>query len=515
MKTIALSLAMLAATNSFAQFNVKPSDLRVNRPIRIGRDIRLPKTQTFSVEQKVLEQGEKEYQADLKAAINYLDKKPDMRKALFKEKSYLKMKTLVKKGEFRELRAFKKPIFRTLPNSDHQIRFNDEVSSLAEIGSNLRKSKNIKNLQSVYQRSYKILSKSLQAKFLSPGSFKKLKQDEAEGQLYQLLLVIKDLKIFPIQPLPGGFTYDCEDEIGYQKLGTGDSSNRCKPADFHAESLYNKKSFPLKYYNTCIKSQGSRGTCVGFAINAAVESMLMVKDAKSYNLSEQFTYFYGEIYSNHSGRYNYGLNTGNAIKKMDSKNIRFQYEKYWEYNPSNSMDDKSGDIYPDSCVGYPGEMCTNYAFQAQENVTGFWPFKNYSYTVPYRGTGKRIEVIDYSSIMFWWSKELSLDTAIAYTNAKVPVVVSFDVKQNFMDTDDSGIVKYKSGEDQIGGHASVILGFVNNSELPAGTPNATEKGYFIVKNSWGTWNGDCGYYYVDYKYFKKYAKGLYIIELNS
>ena len=289
-------------------------------------------------------------------------------------------------------------------------------------------------------------------------------------------------------------------------------------ADFLSPSLdffgSSTSDFPLKYYHTCIKNQASRGTCVSFAINAAVESKLMVKENKAYNFSEQFSYFYGEIYSNHGGRYSYGLNTGNAISKLDSKNLRFQYERYWEYNPSNSMDSKSGNIYPDSCVGYNGEMCTNFAFQSEESISGFWPFQNYNYTVPYRGTSKNVQITDSSNILFFWDKRASLDLAIALTKAKVPLVLSFNVKQNFMDTDDSGYVYYRSGQDQVGGHASVILGFVPNNKLPAGVSPAKEEGFFIVKNSWGTGNGDCGYYYMDYKYLRKYAKGIFTVSIN-
>jgi C1A family cysteine protease len=32
-----------------------------------------------------------------------------------------------------------------------------------------------------------------------------------------------------------------------------------------------------------------------------------------------------------------------------------------------------------------------------------------------------------------------------------------------------------------------------------------EEGYFIVKNSWGTDSGDCGFYYLDYGYDKGHA----------
>ena len=107
-----------------------------------------------------------------------------------------------------------------------------------------------------------------------------------------------------------------------------------------------------------------------------------------------------------------------------------------------------------------------------------------------------------------------MDLAALLTKAKIPLIVNFNVKKNFSDTGDDGYVYYKPSQTQKGGHASLILGFVPNEKLPSGVAPAKEKGFFIVKNSWGTWNGDCGYYYVDYKYFKKHASGLFTVGIN-
>ena len=194
--------------------------------------------------------------------------------------------------------------------------------------------------------------------------------------------------------------------------------------------------------------------------------------------------------------------------------MKFQYENKWEYNPSWDMDDKTGSVHLNSCTGYDAEMCTNYAFQSKEEVTGIWPFRNFTYTVPSMSTSKNIQIFDYQNLWNFFAKRTSLDLAIALTKAKTPIVVSFDVKENFYNAPASGYVYHESGQDHIGGHASVILGFVSNSNLPDGVTPAKEEGFFIVKNSWGKGSGDCGYYYVDYKYFRKHARGLYKLTLN-
>jgi C1A family cysteine protease len=500
----------------FGRLNPRLPDLGRRLP---NRPLPPMKTQNLTVKGENIQKEEKEFQQNLRLAVAYLKKNPKEVGQVSNPRAFAKIAYLVEKGEFEKLASLDNPIVKYPRGAgeDQKVLFTGAVTNLADLGGALADGNDEQNIKSVYEKAFKLLHPNRRRTFKNPKDVYKLPKKEAKVYLAKVLEVIGHYTFIPYEPTSPGWKWDCDDEIGQQRVGTGDAANRCEKDEFHPDSLFthsNTTDFPLKYYHTCIKSQGSRGTCVSFAINAAVESALMVKEDKAYNLSEQYTYLYGEIYANHSGRYSYGLPTGKAVKKMDSKNVKFQYERYWEYNPSSDIGNKSGNSYPSSCVGYNGEMCTNFAFQGQESITGFWPFKNYNYTVPYRGTSKNIQVIDRSNIWMSWAKGASLDLAISLTKAKVPLVLSFTVKQNFMDTGSDGYVYYKSGEDSVGGHASVILGFVPNNKLPAGVSPAKEKGFFIVKNSWGTWNGDCGYYYVDYKYLKKFAKGIYTVTVN-
>jgi hypothetical protein len=518
----ALVATSLLSTSTFAQSNSFDFSGRITRPTRpiVTRPFHPVKKKPykFSVEGKEVTQQEEQKQHYLQLAVEYLQKNPNEISDYMDKRTFKVLAKLIMSGKKEELQRFDAPkVIYQRGGEKGKLLLQGDVTNLADLGQSLVDANNQKNLLGVYKRAYYLLSRSQRASFKDPKLLTKAKPKLLKLYLTNLGKILTDIRFVPVEPTSPGWKWDCDDEIGQQYNGTGDNARRCQKSDFHPDSLWKNSTsaqFPLKYYHTCIKSQGSRGTCVSFAINAAVESALMVKENKSYNLAEQYTYFYGEIYSNHSGRYSYGLNTGSAVKKMDSKNIKFQYEKWWEYNPSSDIEDKSGDKYPDSCVGYPGEMCTEYAFQAQESITGFWPFKNYHYTVPYRGTSKNIQIVDTSNIWMSWNKNLSLDLAINLTMAKQPLVVSFNVKQNFMDVGSDGYVYHESNQDQRGGHASVILGFVPNNKLPAGVTPADEKGFFIVKNSWGTWNGDCGYYYVDYKYFRKYAKGIFTVAIN-
>lgn len=489
---------------------------RINRPIdfQVGK-----KTQVLKIEGAEVEDQEESRSHHMKVAVEYLKKNPKEIENYMDQNTFKVLSKLILSGNREELKRFDVPkkVYQRGAGERSKLTLQGDVTNLVDLGQSLLDAEDQKNLLNVYKRAYNILPKRGRVSFKDPEQLKNAKPQELKFLVASIGKFIGTIGFIPVEPTSPGWKWDCDDEIGQQRVGTGDDARRCTNSEFHPDSLWKNSStaqFPLKYYHTCIKSQASRGTCVSFAINAAVESALMVKENKAYNLSEQFSYFYGEIYSNHSGRYSYGLNTGNALKKMDSKNIKFQLERWWEYNPSSEIEDKSGNSYPDSCVGYNGEMCTNFAFQAQEQITGIWPFKNYNYTVPYRGTNKNIQIVDTTNIWMSWNKQVSLDLAINLTMAKQPLVVSFNVKQNFMDTGSDGYVYYRSNQDQRGGHASVILGFVPNNKLPAGVSPASEKGFFIVKNSWGTWNGDCGYYYVDYKYFKKYAKGIYTVAIN-
>ena len=78
---------------------------------------------------------------------------------------------------------------------------------------------------------------------------------------------------------------------------------------------------------------------------------------KEYNLSEQMTYFYNEIYGNWTGRYTYGLNTMKGIKKLKKKGVKIPLENNWVYNPSRYIEDynSSNKKYPKSCTNYDGE----------------------------------------------------------------------------------------------------------------------------------------------------------------
>jgi C1A family cysteine protease len=78
----------------------------------------------------------------------------------------------------------------------------------------------------------------------------------------------------------------------------------------------------------------------------------------------------------------------------------------------------------------------------------------------------------------------------------LPVVIGMEVYESFEGDDvaSSGFVPMpKRGEQILGGHAVLVVGYQNSADWPGG-------GYLIVKNSWSRNWGDKGYFYLPYKY---------------
>jgi len=392
---------------------------------------------------------------------------------------------------------------------------------LSGIGDSLDMMNNQEALSAEYAEILKSLPKSSQRGLPNLSQFSRLKPTQMQGvlnrQIYPLVEKLIDLNITPNKTPSSEDKWNaqtkCEDAIGYSYIDsdTTDNAYRCDYSQLDENGILKNKEFPLKYFTPCIKAQKSRGTCSSFAVVGALEIRLLKNRKQEYNLSEQFTYFYNEIYGGWWGRYQYGVTTVNALKDLKNKSLSIPLEKHWVYNPGYSMEDydSSTKKHPKSCVDYNGQKCTNYAFQSGESRSGL----NYTYTVPSK---PKPHVKVNSRYSFWnpLNPKGALDTAINYLNNGDPIIVAFKVKENFRSKGGGdNYVKYakRSGG---GGHASVLVGFVRNEDLPAGAEKATEKGFFILRNSWGGKWADCGHIYVDYKYMQKYASGLARITYN-
>lgn len=104
--------------------------------------------------------------------------------------------------------------------------------------------------------------------------------------------------------------------------------------------------------------------------------------------------------------------------------------------------------------------------------------------------------------------------AVIALESEVPIHLSLTVPPAFRSPDANGYVNHIAGEVGTGGHSILAVGFVANSELPAGAPlDPDAVGYFVIKNSWGTGYGDCGFAYLSYDFVQRWAYAYRYIEI--
>ena len=137
----------------------------------------------------------------------------------------------------------------------------------------------------------------------------------------------------------------------------------------------------------------------------------------------------------------------------------------------------------------------------------------------------------YSEVWNSANPTLSLGTIFwAVGIFRKPVIYSFAVAPSFY-PDANGYVRYNgphcpvtTGSDgkpvcttapgcecDIGGHAVLITGLIDNEDLPAGAPAGSGGGYVIIKNSWGNCYGDAGYAYLPYDWVKAYGMSAMVL----
>jgi papain like protease len=125
-----------------------------------------------------------------------------------------------------------------------------------------------------------------------------------------------------------------------------------------------------------------------------------------------------------------------------------------------------------------------------------------------------------SGCVFWdplTGGQVGISLAQLFLASKVPVIYCFYAMPSFDSaTQHGGYVIYAGPGEQPPpnkhvsdlGHCVLITGFVNNANLPAGAPPGSGGGYFIVKNSWSTGFGDCGYAYIPYDWTIQWGQAM-------
>ncbi|MDH5675043.1 MAG: C1 family peptidase, partial [Myxococcales bacterium] len=268
--------------------------------------------------------------------------------------------------------------------------------------------------------------------------------------------------------------------------------------------IFDLHRFPLKWRATCVKNQRNRGTCVAFGITAAVETKIAVNHNRWTNLSEQRLYYWAKAPTKHGD----GLNTSGVMDSMVSSAFTYPWEHNWDYNPSPSRD-SVGDpaYYVNSCVGYSAEHCSDTSHQGDKVCSSFLGLMFCSTD----GSAVPASGFQMKNRLHLWSYGAVGGSALGrlFLALSHPLVISLPVTPTFDQAAGNGIMTYAgAGEDNRGGHALAVMGFVDNENLPGGYPAGAGGGYFIVKNSWGQCWKDGGYVYIPYDWVHTYGYAL-------
>ncbi len=404
----------------------------------------------------------------------------------------------------------------TLRNGEKKsVKFQPVEHMLIDLGMALEQSMTAGNLKKLYSNVRTWVPDKYLAKYPSSRSFGRLPIKEKRkivkglaGTIHKKFrAILADISTVSHEILDENFLKDCTTETGYESAGDySEDSARCDISEYSRSGLMANFDFILKDSLTCIKDQGNRGTCTMQAIIAAMESWILREGGNRENLSEQMTYTRGKISYDWEDRYEDGLGLGSSLLSLKDDAYLVQYENIWNYNRSLERSAEyleSNHKFLCSCRKYSGEMCTDYAFQVSETAyrSSTGNVAAYEYRLPASSSTSGRTVKDYVWVPFD-APDNNLEMAIFAVNYKVPVIICYQTTQSFHHPSRDGYVEHDPVEDSGGGHCSLMMGFVENRDLPAGVTPADERGYFILKNSWSTNDADCGFIYPSYGYLK-------------
>ena len=219
------------------------------------------------------------------------------------------------------------------------------------------------------------------------------------------------------------------------------------------------KKVDLRSKCPAVFNQGSLGSCTAQAGSAA---RIMLEGNPSLDLSELYLYYMERVLEGTVDKDN-GATMRSICKALNKYGIC--EEKYMPYIPQNFR-------VPPSAQAH--ENAANRKITAYRSLYGIKQVKE----------------------------------CLAFRQQ--PVMIGMEVYESFEQMSKDGKLKIpKPGEACLGGHAVLVVGYVDNT-FPC---LSSSKGYFIVRNSWGSQWGDKGYFYMPYEFVSQgYAWDFWTLE---
>lgn len=203
----------------------------------------------------------------------------------------------------------------------------------------------------------------------------------------------------------------------------------------------------LRQYCSSVENQGKLGSCTACALVGNLEYLKKKTLKKLIDFSKLFLY-YNERVIRHTEKTNSGASLRDGIKTLANAGDCLEF--IWPYNVKKFAVKPSAEAYKNAL---------NY------QITNYY----------------RIQTID----------EMKHTLSAGY-----PFVFGFAVYESFESKEmkKTGIMPMPEiGERMVGGHAVCAVGYDN------------KKQYFIIRNSWGSGWGDCGYFYMPYSYIANHS----------
>lgn len=420
----------------------------------------------------------------------------------------------------------------TLPDG-RKVVFNELAARIESAAASYRLARDPDNARATYALSHSLLSEAMRAQVPTPASLASATLEQikaAAQQMDTLLATVADIDKTRLDPSATATTATTASPSGAKRAltaGNGvDTAGACTSTGYA-----NQFWFPLRYFVSPVKNQGSRGTCWAFAAVAAVESRERVQNDRVTNVSEQFLvnkvkreWFENDFVD--------GGSAASALNAAVDRNQSLMGESGWTYNQASSRPANAfaagvagtAASYTGACTGYSG-WCSETAHQSQRSCvtvlgTAFCGFN----TRVFNGPG-----IAASRVRQVWAngEAFDLNRYRALLASGVSLIASFPIYEGFWSAPASGIVSdYRAQmrnaagtlvNGSYGGHLVQIVGFISNEALtwPGAAPATVGGGgYFIIRNSWGC-AGDGGYYYVPADYVSSLFGSLEALDFDA